>query len=494
MEQLWQWPRVLWAGLSKQLQCPTIPPFADEIETMIIFAGLFSAITCSETSIMPILFVLHALNGVRWQFIPTYCFYLGSAVLGFQQNAFLSALLASTCGLTFTTCLFVPAVPPIQTYGFSVGVQDIAFDGFIARCFYPAEPHASGWYIAKLTVVTLGIFVTMSCSNFSDRDSYMLLACWLLYSLQILLTFKLQFSRYIPEGFPVIFGMADFAELPRFLFSHMSTMSIVCFQDAALLPSSGHKIVLMVPGLGGLRTSYSRMCQQFASAGYFVVCLESSDGTPCTTVYADATVRKYKPYKRAKDEGPSSPGEHEFRHGQLIHRSKELTKIMKLVTGPRAEFTDVSVAYIKSKAGVLETMFPAIFARHKYHRDIQASTFWRSLEGHKFDGSPRLVGHSFGGATVLHMATSDDTNAREFRETFGLQCVVALDPWMFPLSAGSKGQAPSSLDPPHLVTHAELFQWMENMEMERELVKAAKKVLHVRVRNAGHHDYSEIGQ
>ena len=46
---------------------------------------------------------------------------------------------------------------------------------------------------------------------------------------------------------------------------------------------------------------------------------------------------------------------------------------------------------------------------------------------------------------------------------------------------------------PYLVMHTEYFQWPENFESERTLVKTSKSVIHLRVQDAGHNNFTDTG-
>lgn len=87
--------------------------------------------------------------------------------------------------------------------------------------------------------------------------------------------------------------------------------------------------------------------------------------------------------------------------------------------------------------------------------------------------------------------------------THSISGVIVLDPWMWPLSnfEGASGTsvsspvvAPDIFDStPYLVMHTEYFQWPENFESERTLVKTSKSVIHLRVQDAGHNNFTDTG-
>jgi hypothetical protein len=69
---------------------------------------------------------------------------------------------------------------------------------------------------------------------------------------------------------------------------------------------------------------------------------------------------------------------------------------------------------------------------------------------------------------------------------------------MWPLSPLSNGDCASTLastetssNTSYLVMHTEIFQWPANMDLERSLVRALKCVMHIRVTDAGHHNFAD---
>lgn len=87
--------------------------------------------------------------------------------------------------------------------------------------------------------------------------------------------------------------------------------------------------------------------------------------------------------------------------------------------------------------------------------------------------------------------------------------ISALDPWMWPLSVfqreevvgGDSAVSPPSSVPatdnhsltPYLVMHTEYFQWPANFESEHALVRAVRSVMHLRVQDAGHNNFTDTG-
>lgn len=149
-------------------------------------------------------------------------------------------------------------------------------------------------------------------------------------------------SAYISptEVTHVLNGMASFASLPGFIFSHMSQMRINCCEDAPVFltndSTSGNekmKVAFVIHGLGGSRSFYSFICMRLAAEGFFVICPEFGDGTACLSIFPDGYKRKYRKYALKAGEVEMSQGNLLFRQDQLEHRCVEMGIIVDYFLG-----------------------------------------------------------------------------------------------------------------------------------------------------------------
>jgi platelet-activating factor acetylhydrolase len=131
-------------------------------------------------------------------------------------------------------------------------------------------------------------------------------------------------------------------------------------------------------GLCGTATTYSTLCIELASLGYLVAAPEHADGTAATTI---TSTRKIVYGDLGKD------------RGKQIH--SRLAEIRAVQTHLRSLNSD----------GAFEARLPPA----SFHQSV-------------------VLGHSFGAATAV--ATCSAVGC----ETFGFQRVIALDPWLSPLS------------------------------------------------------------
>jgi len=301
------------------------------------------------------------------------------------------------------------------------------------------------------------------------------------------------------------------------------------------------QLAIVCHGLGGNRSILSTVCMEMAQKGYFVISPEFTDETASSTRWPDGTIINYRKYDLKPGETSDSRGAFEFRNRQLIHRSEEVVQILTYIGSLLKYHNDTDCAK------TCDTMLAAVSYRQggdaSQSRGLQSedgtNNPWRVDDGEPFQGSvllaslasggfeigtcpPILVGHSFGGATVLHLSlSSKDRAAVAYRHRWGGGAMVLFDPWMFPLdtdcyhdgnaeasestgngndeSRGGKarqlrakeGTIPCPLQ--LLCFHAEYFQWPENRVLEDRVVQQAQKALQVKLLDTGHLNYTEVG-
>lgn len=432
----------------------TLPLLIDEIELCLIVQLLLLGASNTigyKISVLSFLVVHLFRGGYRWQLIPTYL----SASIFFVTQGHMTILRvtqillgAATVGL----CYVVPSVPMMNGRGKALGVQDLTFEGpsgkFWVRCFYPTRgaasipgaanfptPSRSGALKATFSVVT--IIASSSAISYLERSNYQAPLLWFsmfiaihLFRLACDFLYALPTSAYIPSSeFPVVLGgVANFATLPKILFSHMSHMRINCTEDAPVFydkkSENKLKVAFVLHGLGGTRCFYSFICMRLAAEGYFVISPEFGDGTACMTQFPDGTKRPYESYKTKDGEKMVSEGSHSWRRRQLEHRAQEMEIIVRFFSslGDQGK-GDV----LPSQSEVIQVN-PCI--RWNLKNGGSGSYFGDSLSISNVKRStaidkersvlldiknPLIVGHSFGAATAIHLQSSGESEATTFR-------------------------------------------------------------------------------
>ena len=439
--------RRCWSSIASAISLShSLPLLKDEIELCLLVYVLALATTHSigfKVSLISCL-GLHLLRGgYRWQLVPVYL----SACVFFCVQGYVSAMRVMQIFCTLVSvalCYLIPSIPLINGKGKALGVQDLTFDGpsgkFWVRCFYPTKGTATNPEIAefpvrsKINMKTIVSIATMVLSfsaivYLEEGDSlpslrlfsffFFLHFCRLAYDS----VYGLPSTAYIPgsEVVSVLDGVSDFAKLPSVMFSHMSHIRINCTQDAPVYneaESTGGKlkVAFVLHGLGGTRCFYSFICMRLAAEGYFVICPEFGDGSACMSQLADGLKRGYENYKFEEGEIEASEGAFKWRHGQLEHRAEEMAIIVKHFAsmssvGPLQH--SPAVRWQRRSGATTPSYF-----QHSLLPNLKGLKASDNSSGVQLDiRNPYIMGHSFGGATAIHVQRSSDKHATDFRSS-----------------------------------------------------------------------------
>jgi len=196
-----------------------------------------------------------------------------------------------------------------------------------------------------------------------------------------------------------------------------------------LKDSKKRPIVVFSHGLAACRTSYSFLCTDLASKGYFVAALEHGDGSACLRSVKTTNDAEIE-FKYQELLEPDTP-EYEIRNTQVKYRAKEASDALNILEGMNKGAIEGTWIQKLSK-GEVDT----------FRSDIKNSM--------NFDMAV-IGGHSFGGATTtLSLATDPRFKAG-----------VALDSWMFPIREEKLNYtSPGNL----LFINCEKFQGIKNLE------------------------------
>eukprot|EP00091_Calanus_sinicus_P020084 TRINITY_DN5305_c0_g1_i3.p1 TRINITY_DN5305_c0_g1~~TRINITY_DN5305_c0_g1_i3.p1 ORF type:complete len:322 (-),score=119.96 TRINITY_DN5305_c0_g1_i3:360-1214(-) len=169
-------------------------------------------------------------------------------------------------------------------------------------------------------------------------------------------------------------------------------LTIPIARSAPLEPhtGSGWPVVVFSHGIGCSRFTMSQLCYQLASMGVVVVSVEHRDGSGFGTHFKDGETIEEIPHLHVPVDGH----EYEVRNRQVTHRCDEVLRAIDIL----------------DKINEGQTLSNVI-ADHD-HMDLSMLQSSMDLTNHLY-----LMGHSFGGATVL-LASSMDTRVK---------AVLALD-------------------------------------------------------------------
>uniref|UniRef100_A0A673VUL0 Platelet-activating factor acetylhydrolase n=1 Tax=Salmo trutta TaxID=8032 RepID=A0A673VUL0_SALTR len=221
------------------------------------------------------------------------------------------------------------------------------------------------------------------------------------------------------------YGLADFMKINR------GSFKIPAALNGSYKQNGKYPVVIFSHGLGAFRTLYSAICTELASQGFIVASVEHRDESASATYFYHQ-----KPQEPEKDEEwmyyrSLKPGESEFplRNKQVKQRADECIKALD---------TLIQINSGKKMENVLQTEFD-----------------WTTLENSMDLCRIAVMGHSFGGATVIE-ALCKDVN---------FKCGIALDAWMFPLD----DEIYARVKQPIFFINSEKFQWAGNISRMRKL-------------------------
>jgi platelet-activating factor acetylhydrolase len=219
-------------------------------------------------------------------------------------------------------------------------------------------------------------------------------------------------------------GLADYSRTPVALLQMLSARQHPCLMDAEPLTIQNvdnnnnnnnnndtptkYPIVLFSHGLGGSMEMYTQLCQQIASHGYIVIAMEHEDGSGA---YADTILGETVRYKRPDDSPYSRQKVLGFRRPFLQQRVDEVSKLVH------------SIVHCQDEASP----------------QLQAI-----LKVADFSKGIALLGHSFGGATMIlaaqeyqkrrQSASSSSTEQTGQQPPFiNFNSLSLFDPWAFSL-------------------------------------------------------------
>eukprot|EP00093_Oithona_nana_P007396 07396.XXX_240811_242283_1 [CDS] Oithona nana genome sequencing. len=163
--------------------------------------------------------------------------------------------------------------------------------------------------------------------------------------------------------------------------------------------------VIFSHGMGAMRTTYSVLCSELASNGFFVAAVEHKDGSASATINIDGTWT----YERKID---SNENEYEVRNDQVTQRVTECEKTYSLLN---------RLASLAASGGEEDLS--------DLH-EPPGKEFLASLKYLDLDDKCYISGHSFGGATglkAMYTSKKRDDGTQMFKKA------ILYDSWLFPI-------------------------------------------------------------
>ncbi|ODN90734.1 1-alkyl-2-acetylglycerophosphocholine esterase [Cryptococcus wingfieldii CBS 7118] len=190
-------------------------------------------------------------------------------------------------------------------------------------------------------------------------------------------------------------------------------------------PSAGYPLIIFSHGLAGTRHTYSQYCAALASEGYAVLAVEHRDGSgPAVMLPPDKEGGEPKVlyYTGVDDiqweEGEEQPVNH-ARTLQLEMRSREVYEVYNSFIN----LTSATPNPELEKTVVIEKL-------EGNDKQEERQAWINGLKGQVDGDDLRLIGHSFGGGTMLHLL---QTSVPHPYTPLPTTQALVLDPWLDPL-------------------------------------------------------------
>jgi dienelactone hydrolase len=470
--------------MSARLGLYSTPPFRDHIETLLYAYAFMLGHLDAENDLkisMALLSIIHIAKGLRWQLVPLY---LSIGMCYWKEMIIVRTILTLFWILSGVLAFVVPFMPPVtaEAGDFDVGIQDFLLrepraQHFWVRLYYPVTPEGKDKYVS---LGEIGLMVTLIIIAIMGQSLEISFSMYFVMFLAIHLFFQgvevaanVPRSQYMPDVRLSHTGLARYMKMPSLIFSHLPLMELCAAEDGVPADvNSPMKVVFMLHGLSGLRSTYSAACMRLAAEGYLVVSPEFGDGTPGVTTVPSGH-RYYQEFRGTSN----SSEEHQFRHSQLEHRQQEINVVIefleRLHQGKSIDEMCEDIRWYRNKKSKHSSCVAGLRGK------IEVNNFV-------------LIGHSFGGATALYSATSMSDSAVSMRNKYIISSLILYDPWMFPLSDKLRhGQGGEVLHLPVLCMHAQLFQWAKNLEFESFVVRKSPTSIQVKLKDTGHVNYTE---
>ncbi|KAM5286409.1 platelet-activating factor acetylhydrolase isoform 2-T2 [Hipposideros larvatus] len=252
------------------------------------------------------------------------------------------------------------------------------------------------------------------------------------------------------------FGLSKFlgtnwvmGKILNLLFGSMTTPAS---WNSPLRTGEKYPLIVFSHGLGAFRTIYSAIGIDLASHGFIVATVEHRDESASATYYfkdqsaAEIGKKTWLYLKTLKKEEEEVP----LRNEQVHQRAKECSQALNLILCVDCETKNV-----------LDLEFDI-----KQLKD--------SIDRNKI----AIIGHSFGGATVIQ-ALNDDQRFR---------CGIALDAWMLPLAE----EVLSNFSQPLFFINSERFQYPANIIKMKKCDSPGKERKMITIRGSVHQNFADF--
>ncbi|KAM9665715.1 platelet-activating factor acetylhydrolase isoform 1-T3 [Trichechus inunguis] len=242
--------------------------------------------------------------------------------------------------------------------------------------------------------------------------------------------------------------------MAKFLSLFFGSMTTPAKWNSPLRTGEKYPLIVFSHGLGAFRTIYSAIGNDLASHGFIVAAIEHRDGSASATYYfkdESAAVKGNKSWLYFKtlkrDEVEAA-----VRNEQVRQRAKECSQALNLI---------LDLDHGRPIKNALDLEFDVKQLKDSIDRNKVA-----------------MIGHSFGGATVIQALSED----QRFR------CGIALDAWMFPLG----DEVYSRIPQPLFFINSEQFQFPANIIKIKKLYLPDRERKMITIRGSVHQNFDDF--
>lgn len=253
------------------------------------------------------------------------------------------------------------------------------------------------------------------------------------------------------------FGLSKFLGTPSFIGNILNflygLMKIPANWNSPLKTGEKYPLIVFSHGLGAFRTIYSAIGIDLASYGFIVAAVEHRDGSASATYYFEdqaAAEMKNSSWFYLKTVKPEEA--ERVRKEQVQQRAKECSQALNAI---------LDIEHGRPKENVLGLQF-----------DV------KQLKGAIDTDRIAVIGHSFGGATVIQALSEDQR----------FKCGIALDAWMFPVSEDLFSKIPQPL---FFINSAE-FQSPNAIRKMKKFYQPGKERKMITIRGSVHQNFADF--
>uniref|UniRef100_A0A667Y8Q8 Platelet-activating factor acetylhydrolase n=1 Tax=Myripristis murdjan TaxID=586833 RepID=A0A667Y8Q8_9TELE len=269
-------------------------------------------------------------------------------------------------------------------------------------------------------------------------------------------------------------GLADFMKINRSLsekiFNYLfGSFKIPAYLDAPFKTNEKCPVVIFSHGLGAFRTLYSAICAELASQGFIVASVEHRDESASATYYFREkceSERRDEPLPKTSVSAPDNLVEEWMYYRALQHGESEFPLRNKQVKQRADECIRALDKLIEINSGI------------SVQNVLQTQFDWTTLENSMDLCRIAVIGHSFGGATVI------EALCKEVK----FKCGVALDAWMFPIDE----EIFPRVKQPIFFINSEKFQWAGNISRMKKLESALIQRKMITIRGTVHQSFPDF--